>query len=180
MQPFRPIFTVSQPHARYLCPVRSTVESSSPPQSDAAGRATVFPGVSGMPWWGAVLLALGLTAIGGVIDRITGTIPFDSTSFPGLGLQIGFYAGALLAALLVRRRALFTAAVQPPLVLIICVVALLRFAWSQSLTSSAVAVVSVFPTMAIGTGVVVVVAVVRLLSQPLKKASAGSGAPVSR
>lgn len=125
-------------------------------------------------------MALVLTVTGGVIDRITGSIPFDTKNFPGTGLQIGFYLGAVLAALLVRRRALFTAAVQPPLVLIVVVVLMLRFAWGQTLRGSAVAVVSVFPTMAIGTAVVLVIAVVRLLSQPMKKAPTTVGVPVRR
>lgn len=160
--------------------MRSTAEPSAALPTDTAGRATVFPGVPGLPWWGAVLLALGLTAIGGVIDRFTGSVPFATSDFPGLFLQIGFYLGVVAAALLVRRRALFTAAVQPPLVLILCVLLLLRFAWSQTLRGSAVAVVSVFPMMAIGTALVLVIAVIRLLSQPLGRTPTSAGVPSSR
>lgn len=160
--------------------MRSALDNPDTSSSDTPGRAAAFPGLTGLPWWGAVALALVLTGVGGVIDRITGSMPFSTSAFPGVGLQIGFYLGAVLAALLVRRRALFTAAVQPPLVLIIVVVLMLRFAWDQTLRGSAVAVVSVFPTMAIGTAVVLVIAVIRLLSQPLKKTSTTAGVPVRR
>lgn len=67
-----------------------------------------------MPWWGAVVIAFGFALFG---------IALDSAAARLLGLpggihahQVCFVLGCLLAALAVRNRALFTAAVQPPLI----------------------------------------------------------------
>lgn len=73
------------------------------------GQQSVLPTVRGVPWWGAVLIAAGFTAVGATIDLLV-------NSSLGLVYNIFFLVGVVLAALAVRRRALFTAAVQPPLV----------------------------------------------------------------
>ncbi len=70
---------------------------------------SVLPAVRGVPWWGAVLLATGITALGAAIDAGSN----DSLG----GIYKFFYlVGCVLAALAVRRRALFTAGAQPPLI----------------------------------------------------------------
>ncbi len=74
-----------------------------------ADQQSVIPGVPGVPWWGAVLIAAVLTAIGATIDAL-------ANSSLGLVYNLFFLFGCVIAALAVRRRALFTAAVQPPLV----------------------------------------------------------------
>ncbi|WP_143965646.1 DUF6542 domain-containing protein [Gordonia zhaorongruii] len=74
-----------------------------------ADQQSVVPNVRGLPWWGAVILATVVTAIGAIIDADTGS---------GLGrtFKVCYILGCVLAALAVRRRALFTTAVQPPLI----------------------------------------------------------------
>lgn len=68
----------------------------------------------GVPWWGAVAIAFGFAIAGMVLDSAAARLlGFDG----GVnGRQIGFVVGCLVAALVVRNRALFTAAVQPPLI----------------------------------------------------------------
>ena len=58
---------------------------------------------------GAVLIALGVSLTGGLVDVLTG---------PGLGtaFAVCFVAGCVLAALLVRRQDLMVVVVAPPLV----------------------------------------------------------------
>lgn len=69
----------------------------------------MLPTVRGVPWWGAVLIATALTAIGAIMD---------AKNHGNLGAVFNFclLVGCCLAALAVRRRALFTAAAQPPLI----------------------------------------------------------------
>lgn len=74
-----------------------------------ADQRSVVPTLRGVPWWGAVLIAVGITTIGAVIDA-------ESASTLGRSFKVCYLLGCLLAALLVRQRALFTAAAQPPLV----------------------------------------------------------------
>lgn len=74
-----------------------------------ATERSVLPALKGLPWWGAVLLAVGATTIGALIDT-------DAGSSLGRWFKLFYLAGCLLAALAVRQRALFTAAAQPPLV----------------------------------------------------------------
>ncbi|MEO9330328.1 DUF6542 domain-containing protein [Gordonia aurantiaca] len=72
-------------------------------------QQSVLPAVRGVPWWGAVLLATGITALGAAIDA------GSNDSLGGI-YKFCYLVGCVLAALAVRRRALFTAAAQPPLI----------------------------------------------------------------
>ena len=72
---------------------------------------SAVPTAPGVPWWGAVLLAVGLTSVGAVI-----VVAGDDTEL-GLSFKTFYVAGCVAAVLAVRRRALFTAVAQPPLVL---------------------------------------------------------------
>lgn len=74
-----------------------------------ANQRSVLPALKGLPWWGAVLVAVGATTIGALIDT-------DEASTLGRWFKLFYLAGCLIAALAVRQRALFTAAAQPPLV----------------------------------------------------------------
>lgn len=69
----------------------------------------MLPTVRGVPWWGAVLVATVITGIGAAID---------ASNTDGLGgvFKFCYLVGCVTAALVVRRRALFTAAAQPPLI----------------------------------------------------------------
>lgn len=72
-------------------------------------QQSVLPNVRGIPWWGAVLVAAIFTAVGAVID---------ANQNDSLGSVFNFFylVGCVLAVLAVRRRALFTAVAQPPLI----------------------------------------------------------------
>lgn len=74
-----------------------------------ADQQSVLPGVPGVPWWGAILIAAGITAVGATIDALT-------NSSLGVIYNASYLIGCVVAVLAVRRRALFTAAVQPPLI----------------------------------------------------------------
>ncbi|WP_161897283.1 DUF6542 domain-containing protein [Gordonia spumicola] len=74
-----------------------------------ADQQSVIPAVRGLPWWAATLLATGFTAVGAFLSA-------DETPPLGRIFKICLVLGSILAALVVRRRALFTAAVQPPLI----------------------------------------------------------------
>ncbi|MTD12865.1 hypothetical protein GIS00_02755 [Nakamurella sp. YIM 132087] len=140
--------------------------SPSPAQDsrDQVEEAGAIPAIPGIPWWGAAILALVLTIIGVVVDK------FISVG-PAWGLRSGFFLGAVLAALLVRRRAVFTAMVQPPLVLVIVLVPALKVLFANSFYEAAVHLVNTFPTMAIGTVLALIIGVIRLFAQPLKSKS---------
>ncbi|MGZ8176566.1 DUF6542 domain-containing protein [Williamsia sp. SKLECPSW1] len=84
----------------------------SAPQARAGvptGRQSVLPTVRGVPWWGAVLVALVPTALGALIDG--GSSGALSTWF-----RVLYVMGCVAAVLAVRRKALFTAITQPPLI----------------------------------------------------------------
>ncbi|ROZ93734.1 hypothetical protein EEB19_16930 [Gordonia sp. OPL2] len=72
-------------------------------------QQSVLPTVRGLPWWGAVLVATVITGIGAVIDA-------SNTDALGAIFKFCYLVGCVAAALAVRRRALFTAAAQPPLI----------------------------------------------------------------
>lgn len=79
-----------------------------------APRRSIVPTVPGVPAWGAVLIAVGLTFVGFLIDAARGT---DLTRAFG-----AFYlCGCVVALCAVRYRGLFTAVVQPPLLLFVAV-----------------------------------------------------------
>ncbi|OLT49178.1 hypothetical protein BJF85_09890 [Saccharomonospora sp. CUA-673] len=68
----------------------------------------------GLPWWGAVLLAL-ITAVAGAV---LATLATDGL---GLVFQLIYLAGCLAAVAMVQRRQLFGPMVQPPLVMAVTV-----------------------------------------------------------
>ncbi len=64
-----------------------------------------------MPWWAALLIAVGATAIGFAIDAGSGHKELTH-------VFAGFYvAGCVAAVLAVRQEGVFTAVIQPPLIL---------------------------------------------------------------
>jgi hypothetical protein len=80
----------------------------------SAQRRSIHPNVPGVPWWGAVLIAATATAIGFAFDA-------------GGGKELthvfaALYAiGCIIAVLMVRRSGVFTAVVQPPMILFVTV-----------------------------------------------------------
>ncbi|MGC5256477.1 DUF6542 domain-containing protein [Gordonia sp. DT218] len=85
--------------------------SSAPQQRSAVplDQQSVLPTVRGLPWWGGVLVATVITGIGAAIDA-------NNTDALGGIFKFCYLVGCVTAALAVRRRALFTAAAQPPLI----------------------------------------------------------------
>jgi len=80
-----------------------------------AGYRSIHPDLPGLPWWGAILLAVGAAAAGVAIDAAKGGRDL-STVFAVL-----YVIGCLAAVLMVQQRGLFTAVVQPPLILFVAV-----------------------------------------------------------
>lgn len=70
---------------------------------------SIIPNIPGVPWWGAVLIATIATLVGYLID--SGNKELTHT-FAGL-----YIAGCLAAVLAVRQSGVFTAVIQPPLIL---------------------------------------------------------------
>ncbi|MFD9893834.1 DUF6542 domain-containing protein [Amycolatopsis sp. NPDC059027] len=71
----------------------------------------------GLPWWGAVLVCLGLAVVSAFVAK-------KATGDLGILFQICYVVGAVAAVVAVQRRALFGPMVQPPLVLAITVPAI--------------------------------------------------------
>jgi uncharacterized protein DUF6542 len=118
----------------------------------------------GLPWWAAVLLAFGLAAIAAYIDM-------QRQDSLGRIYQGAYVLGCVGAVCWVRRRNLFGPMVQPPLVF--AITAIVAVVWflpgglgdtglKQMLFSVALPLTSNFPTMAVTTGVTVVIGVFRL------------------
>jgi hypothetical protein len=72
---------------------------------------SIHPNIPGVPWWAALVIAIAATAIGYAIDAGSGHKELTH-------VFAGFYvAGCLAAVLAVRQEGLFTAIIQPPLIL---------------------------------------------------------------
>lgn len=71
----------------------------------------MLPSLPGIPWWGAILVAVTATAIGFAFDAGSGT--------KGLTAAFGvcYVTGCVLAVLAVRQSGVFTTVIQPPLIL---------------------------------------------------------------
>jgi hypothetical protein len=80
-----------------------------------ADHRSVHPDFPGVPWWGAVLLAVTLTAVGFAYDAGSGSGELGSVFAACFGL------GCVLAVLAVRQSSIFTAVIQPPLLLFVAV-----------------------------------------------------------
>ncbi len=81
----------------------------------STAAAECRPDVPGVPWWGAVLIATTTTLAGIAIDASSGLRELTNVC------AALYLIGCVAAVLVVRRSALFTAMVQPPLILFIAV-----------------------------------------------------------
>ncbi|HEY3259536.1 MAG TPA: DUF6542 domain-containing protein [Pseudonocardiaceae bacterium] len=159
---------------------RDEVLSNDPPASWQDGSA--LSSVRGIPWWAAVLLALAFTGIGVFAD-------LERINRLGIIFQGCYFAGCLLAVMWVQRRGLFGPMVQPPLILALAVPGVVLASGGgvgDSLTAKALAVgtplINGFPTMAITTGVTVLIGFVRIARQhpPRQARVAASRSAASR
>src|ERR1700761_2934585 len=101
------VFTGLSAHSRYGLHVsaqraRSGVEAS---------HRSIHPNIAGVPWWTALLIAVTATAVGYGIDTGMGHKDLPNI-FAGL-----YIAGCVVAVLVVRQSGVFTAVIQPPLIL---------------------------------------------------------------
>lgn len=127
--------------------------------------------VPGLPWWGAVLTMLVFTAVGALA----------SGEFTGANAGVlAMGAGAVVAVLAVRNRALFTAMVQPPLII---ATAIPLYRWfslpsprktSQILTDVLFPMISLFPWMFWTTVVVLIIGGLRFMQYRSLTATARS------
>jgi hypothetical protein len=115
----------------------------------------------GLPWWAAVLVAFGLTAIAAFVDM-------QRQDTLGKIYQGAFAVGCIGAVCLVRRRSLFGPMVQPPLVFAITAVGAVALLSEKAsgggmklLLSVALPLTSNFPTMGITTALVVLIGLYR-------------------
>jgi hypothetical protein len=120
----------------------------------------------GIPWWAAVLLALAFTGFGVFIDM-------ERINRLGFIFQACYFLGCVLAVLWVQRRGLFGPMVQPPLILALAVpgvvLATAGSGLGDSLSAKALAIgtplINGFPTMAITTGLCLLIGLVRIMRQ---------------
>jgi len=77
----------------------------------AAGHQSIYPRIPGVPWWGAVVIATTATAVGFAFDAGSGNKQLTNV-FAAL-----YVVGCVGAVLAVRRSGVFTAVIQPPLIL---------------------------------------------------------------
>ncbi len=80
-----------------------------------ADHRSAHPSFAGVPWWGAVLIAVAASAVGFAIDAASGGGELTRV-FAAL-----YAIGCLAAVLAVRQAAVFTAVIQPPLILFVLV-----------------------------------------------------------
>ncbi|MFD1811413.1 DUF6542 domain-containing protein [Rhodococcus gannanensis] len=124
-------------------------------------RRSALPTIPGVPAWGAVAIAAVAMLLGFLIDAVRGT---ELTS----AFSVFYFLGCLAAVLAVRNRGLFTAMVQPPLLLVVAVPLAYQFfspggAGLKDLAFNvAIPLVNRFPLMALTTATVVVIGAARM------------------
>jgi hypothetical protein len=127
-----------------------------------ADHRSAHPNIPGVPWWGAVLIAATLTAIGFAYDAGSGAKELSAV-FAGT-----YVVGCILAVLAVRQAAIFTAVIQPPLLLFASVpTAYFLFTGSQlsnlkdTLINCAYPLIERFPLMFFTSAVVLLIGMAR-------------------
>ncbi len=77
----------------------------------AADHRSIHPNIPGVPWWAAVVIATTATAVGFAFDASSGHKELTNV-FAAL-----YVVGCAVAVLAVRQSGVFTAVIQPPLIL---------------------------------------------------------------
>ncbi|MFF0817442.1 DUF6542 domain-containing protein [Rhodococcus sp. NPDC003318] len=141
-------------------------------------RRSVLPTVPGVPAWGAVAIAAAAAFVGFAIDAVRGS---ELTA----AFSVFFFLGCLAAVLAVRNRGVFTAMVQPPLLLVVAVPLSYQFLSADSggglrdlLLNVAIPLVNRFPLMLVTTLVVVALGAGRMYIR--RQASAAIARPSRR
>ncbi|HEX2286914.1 MAG TPA: DUF6542 domain-containing protein [Mycobacterium sp.] len=81
----------------------------------SADHRSAHPNVPGIPWWGAVLLAVTATAMGFAYDAGSGDKELS------LVFAAAYVIGCVAAVLAVRQSGIFSSVIQPPLILFVSV-----------------------------------------------------------
>jgi hypothetical protein len=76
---------------------------------------SAHPAIRGVPWWGAILIAVGAALAGYAIDAAAGNGELTAV------FATFYFVGCVAAVLAVRHTGIFTAVVQPPLILFVTV-----------------------------------------------------------
>jgi hypothetical protein len=101
------VFTGVSAHSRYGLHVSAQRARS----AVGANHRSIHPNIPGVPWWAALLIAITATAVGYAIDAGSGHKELTH-------VFAGFYiTGCIVAVLAVRQEGVFTAIIQPPLIL---------------------------------------------------------------
>ncbi|WP_344073616.1 DUF6542 domain-containing protein, partial [Prauserella alba] len=156
---------------------RSDPDAANEDEPVAWDERLAFGTRRGLPWWGAVLLAL-VTAIAGAV------LSMQISDGLGLPFQLIYVVGALAAVAAVRRRNLFGPMVQPPLVMAVTVPLVVLTDTSLPESNDTLAnvlaistpLINNFPVMAIATALTVGLGVLRIYRErdpdrPLKDTS---------
>ncbi|MFI8569646.1 DUF6542 domain-containing protein [Rhodococcus sp. NPDC078407] len=124
---------------------------------------SILATLPGVPAWGAVAIAAGLTFLGFLIDAARGTELTGAFAFL-------YVLGCIAGVVLVRYRGLFTAMVQAPLILFVAVPLSYQYFTDDAGTSLkdiilnvAIPLVNRFPLMLLGTVVAVGLGAVRIV-----------------
>ncbi len=134
----------------------------------------------GIPAWGAVALAAGACVLGFAVDAMR-------AGEPGATFAVLYVLGCALAVVAVRRRGLFAAMVQPPLLMMIAVPVAYQTTGDDAGSSLkdlvltvAVPLVDRFPLMFLTTMLVLGIGAARLLLDRPHPARSSASRPVSR
>jgi len=149
-----PVDEASRPSRANVYVVSATQRARSAVPLD---MRSLVPTVPGVPWWGALAIAAGTTFVGVLIDSARGNEL--TTAF-----TVFYVLGCVAAAVAVRYRGLFSAMVQPPLLLLAAVPVGQEFVSSGSTTgwkdlalNVAYPLVNRFPAMLLATLLVLAV-----------------------
>lgn len=141
-----------------------------------AAHRSIIPSISGVPWWAAVVIAVTGTAAGFAFDAGSGKEL--TTVFAAL-----YAAGCLAAVLAVRQSGVFTAVIQPPLILFCAVPGAYwlfhgaKFTGLKDLLiNCGYPLIERFPLMLFTSGGVLVIGIVRWLLGSLIRPVAGAEA----
>lgn len=127
-------------------------------------QRSALPSIPGLPWWGVVLTAVGITALGVLVDGIRGD-QLTATS------STMYVLGCVVAVVLASNKAIFTAIVQAPLLLFAAVPIAsyliaddTQLGKRQVVLTMAYPLVDRFPVMLLATIAVAVIGVARLVT----------------
>ncbi len=128
-----------------------------------APQRSIVPSVPGIPAWAAILVAVGATSVGFLIDA------FGGESLPTGTFSALYVLGCVLAVCAVRFRGLFSTMVMPPLLLFVAVPVACQmlggratFSIKEVLINLVIPLVERFPTMALATVLVLAIGGARI------------------